>query len=197
MNIAKLRLIIARYKAEFDRINELEIYKWVAVKCFQDHWDIEAKNFKEMLGKSFGQTGNLLVGSNYYPLKMLLHNIDVNDTEVRELFRHLYDEDISVIDRIETFMREIKKLNQRNYPNDLAYHFHRAVMVYLTLRYPNEYYLYKYGMFKEFTKLIDYPYKPKKGRPENIAHYLNLCEQVSFQRYSIRFRPWEFSHYIK
>ncbi len=37
MNIQKVREPIRRYKAHFAYIHQEEIYKWQAVKCFQEH----------------------------------------------------------------------------------------------------------------------------------------------------------------
>jgi len=52
MNIQNLRSIIQAYKDHFKSIHKKEIYKWRAAKCFQDNWDIDAKDFTEMLDKS-------------------------------------------------------------------------------------------------------------------------------------------------
>ena len=45
----KLKEFINLYKKDFTRINEEETYKWEAIKCFQDHFDINATNFPVML----------------------------------------------------------------------------------------------------------------------------------------------------
>jgi hypothetical protein len=52
MNRQILAYYIHTYKSEFDRVNQEEIYKWVAVKRFQDNWNIDAPNFAEMLAAS-------------------------------------------------------------------------------------------------------------------------------------------------
>lgn len=42
-------------------------------------------------------------------------------------------------------------------------------MVYLNLRYPEKYYLYKYTMFKDFVERIDYDEASKSGEIENLG----------------------------
>ena len=49
MNRQILRHYINEYKLNFDRVNQEEIYKWKAVKCYQDNWNIEAENFLKIL----------------------------------------------------------------------------------------------------------------------------------------------------
>ena len=60
INIEKLKQVIEAYKADFSEHFEEERYKWEAVKCFQDNWDIDALDFVAMLKKSMSKTYNLL-----------------------------------------------------------------------------------------------------------------------------------------
>jgi hypothetical protein len=70
MNIQKVRQLIKLYKKHFLYIHKEEIYKWRAVKCFQENWNIEAIDFYEMLERSFAQTKNLLDSGLYYPKRL-------------------------------------------------------------------------------------------------------------------------------
>lgn len=45
MNRNKIKLYIEEYKDQFQKVNQLEIYKWKAVKQFQDNWNIDAVDF--------------------------------------------------------------------------------------------------------------------------------------------------------
>jgi hypothetical protein len=179
MDSQKVRDIINRYKANFEHIHNQEIYKWQAVKQFQDTWNIEAENFPEMLESSLGKTKNLLGSGNYFPRRMIIKNAEVSPDEVRDLFNLLYDEDKDPISRVDEFQNQIKSLNELNFPGTNSYQDHRAISVYLSLRYPDSFYLYKYTLFKRFASLIDYPYSPKKGALENISHYFSMCELIN------------------
>jgi len=70
MNNQKVREILKGYKRHFNSIHKEEIYKWRAVKCFQDNWDINAPDFVTMLDKSFALAKNLLDSGLYYPKRM-------------------------------------------------------------------------------------------------------------------------------
>ncbi len=176
MNIQKLRDIIKQYKRHFKYIHQEEIYKWRAVKCFQDNWNIAADNFPEMLEASFALTKNLLDSGLYYPKRMLLKNAEANPQFVRQLFMTLYDEEQDLITRITNFKDAIREHSRRTFPtlkND--YQDLRAISVYLCLRYPDRYYFYKYELLKIIVLLVDYPYHPSRGDFENILQYLTLC----------------------
>lgn len=176
MNIQKLRDIIKQYKRHFKYIHQEEIYKWRAVKCFQDNWNIAADNFPEMLEASFALTKNLLDSGLYYPKRMLLKNAETNPEFVRQLFMILYDEEQDLITRITSFKNSIREHSRRTFPtlkND--YQDLRAISVYLCLRYPDRYYFFKYELLKKIVLLVDYPYQPSRGDFENILQYLTLC----------------------
>lgn len=176
MNILKLRDIIKQYKRHFKYIHQEEIYKWRAVKCFQENWNITADNFPEMLEASFALTKNLLDSGLYYPKRMLLKNAEANPEYVRKLLMTLYDEEQDLITRITNFKNGMREHSRRTFPtlkND--YQDLRAISVYLCLRYPDRYYFYKYELLKKIVLLIDYPYQPTWGDFENILQYLTLC----------------------
>ncbi len=175
MNIQKVREIIKLYKQYFPKIHREEIYKWQAVKCFQDNWDINASDFYSMLERSLHLSKNLLDSKLYYPKAMLLEFTEINPKLVRQLFIDLYNEDEDLIERIISFKERIKQLNSKYKPDKNDYQDLRAVLVYLCLHYPDRYYFYKTKMFKEFVEAVDYPYEVKKGSPENITQYLTLC----------------------
>lgn len=175
MNIRKVSEIIKDYKKHFKRINFLEIYKWRAVKCFHENWNIDAPNFYSMLDKSLHNAKNLLDSQQYYPKRMLLNIAEKRPKALRKLFIDLYNEDLDLIERIKNFKNGANSLTEKFYPDENSYQDLRAIAVYLCFKYPDRYFLYKTKMFKQFAELIDYPYQPIKGRAENVTQYLNLC----------------------
>ncbi len=100
MNRQLLKQYIKKYKLNFDRVNQEEIYKWKAVKCYQDNWNIEAENFYEMLLASLRRTKNLLDSGQYFPLRMIVQYAEHKPNEVRKLFENLYNEDEDLFERI-------------------------------------------------------------------------------------------------
>ena len=97
--------VISSYKADFERINRDEIYKWKAVQWYKKHWNIEAPNFAAMIAESFSKAGNLLAGPMYWPYRMICGYADKHPEEVRKLFRMLYDEQTPLAERYVTFKK--------------------------------------------------------------------------------------------
>jgi hypothetical protein len=181
MNRYKLKQYIDYYKQNFDTINQEEIYKWKAVKCFQDNWNIDAENFYDMFLASIKLTQNLLKSGQYFPLRMMMRYSSQRPTEIRNLFRNLFKEEDDIYDRIINFQNGVQEINQELFPGKNTYQDHRAVIVYLTLKYPERYFLYKFEMFKQFSEKLQLIYKPKRGRIENIGHYISQCELIRYE----------------
>ncbi len=177
MNLTLVHQFIDQYKKEFFSIHTQEIYKWQAVKHFQNNWDIDHPDFSQMLSTALSRTSNLMASGNYYPRRVIKQNAKNSPTQVKSFFVDLFDEDIDLIDRIKSFSQSVKQLNQQHFPNNKK-HFQdqRAVMVYLSLRYPNSYFFYKYTMFKDFCQKLNYPYQPQRGRYENIGQFMSICQ---------------------
>lgn len=150
----KLLELIASYKADFSKYIVKELYKWEAVKHFQDNWDIDAEDFAAMLRESLKKTSNLLASQNFYPCKMINEYASLCPEEVRALFRRLYDEGLDLEERVESFKMGILDVHKRwDVEGDKKdYHSEHVVSTYLWLRYPDKYYIYKpilaTGLFK-------------------------------------------------
>lgn len=67
-NKIRLKEILAEYKKVFVQQQwPNEKYKWEAVQCFQENWDINSADFAQMLKKSLAKTDNLLRSANNFP----------------------------------------------------------------------------------------------------------------------------------
>ena len=88
-----LNNILTEYKKDFvDKWWEDEKYKWEAVKCFQDNWDINAEDFAGMLKTSLSGTKNLLVSAGNFPAEMITRFARKAPEEVRAMFMDLFNE---------------------------------------------------------------------------------------------------------
>lgn len=181
MNRDLIKQYIEHYKNDFEKVNQKEIYKWKAVKCFQDFWDIEANDFSEMLTSSIALTGNLLKSGNYYAFKMIQLYSERKPEVVRDLFKYLYNEDLDLYHRIKSFRDGIRVINNDLFSGYNSFQDDRAIVVYLTLRYPERYFFYKYEMFKSFSTKVQLSYYPIMGRVENIGYFNNYCDLVKFE----------------
>jgi len=181
MNRELIDSFIESYKTNFENVHRQEIYKWKAVKCFQDNWSFDTPDFHKMMEKSLSKVSNLLDSGNYFPRRMLLGNTEKSPKQVKKLFQDLFDESSDLITRIQEFKNSFNRINNSNFPGKQSYQDDRAVIVYLTLNYPENYYIYKFKVFKEFAKLIGYHYVPVGGRIENVGHFQNLCDLIKYE----------------
>ncbi|MBE6198592.1 MAG: restriction endonuclease [Rikenellaceae bacterium] len=153
----KLQELIGKYKADFETNIPNELYKWKAVKCFQDNWDINAENFAEMLSRSLSKTGNLLATRSTFPRRMIKHYAKSYTEEVRNLFIVLFDDDRSLFERIEEFKKGIDLIHEKWDVEGTKNHYQtdNVISTYLWLRFPDKYYIYKPSiaqiLFKELN----------------------------------------------
>lgn len=180
MNVYKIKNYIEKYKSEFDRIHDMEIYKWKAVKQFQDSFDLGANNFHAMLTEALSKTYNLMDSGQYFPRRMILRNAKETPDETKDLFQDLFDQSVERIERIQRFSKSIKDLNSKNFGQEglKDYQDDRAIIVYLNLKYPEDNYFYKFGMFSKLVDKIDYYYSPKRGDISNVIQFYSVCDII-------------------
>ena len=172
----KIQEIIKLYKEDFSRIDEEERYKWVAVKHFQDNWNLEAQDFTDMLERSFAKHVNLLAGNMYWPLAMLLFFTRQHTDEMRKLFRMLYDESQPIHERIDQFQKQTNQYCEIARQSDpkckSSYQSERTICVYLAFRYPEKYYLFKPMVFKALQRFLGY-----EGTGSNREKYNDIINR--------------------
>ena len=101
--------------------------------------------------------------------------------EVRALFIALYDESRDVFERIDSFKTQSSVLLEK-YGNGASQHYQyeNAISTYLWLRYPDKYYIYKYGEVKGAGTALGSDYHFKKGAyADNIRNFLKLYDEIS------------------
>ena len=180
----RLNSALIEYKKRFEEIWPDEKYKWAAVKCFQDNWDINADDFADMLAKAFAETANLLTSYNYYPAGMIMEFAKINKEEVRAMFIELFDETKDVYERIDSCKQKSNILLEK-YGNGASQHYQyeNAISTYLWLRYPDKYYIYKLGEVKAVSNELESTFVFKKGAyADNIRNfftfYNEICEEL-------------------
>lgn len=177
----KLLELIASYKADFSKYIADELYKWRAVKHFQDNWDIDAEDFAMMLNDSLKKTGNLLASRNFYPCKMINDYASLYPEEVRALFRRLYDEGQDLEERVKSFKMGIIDVHKRwDVVGDKKdYHSEHVVSTYLWLRYPDKYYIYKPKLATGLFKLLGLNLKLRGGGAKALCQSYEVYNLVS------------------
>jgi 5-methylcytosine-specific restriction protein B len=172
---------VSLYKEDFlDFQWKNEKFKWEAVKCFRDNWDINADNFAQMLSKAFAKSNNLLASVNYFPAKMITAFAKLAPEEVRSMFIELFDESKDLCERISNFKSKSQELLGK-YGNGAAQHYQKenSIMTYLWLRFPDKYYIYKLSEIKSVSEKLESSYEFKKGfYNENITNFIAFYDEI-------------------
>lgn len=136
INHSKLNDVLSYYKKDFVQKQwPDEKYKWEAIKCFQDNWDINASDFAEMLTRSLSKTDNLLASMNNFPATKIESFAESAPEEVRAMFIALFDETQDVVTRILSFKDQSAVLLEK-YGDEGEQHYQHenAISTYLWLR---------------------------------------------------------------
>lgn len=177
----RLKDVLVKYKQDFVSTQwGNEKYKWEAVKCFQDNWDVNATDFADMLMHSLAKTYNLLASMNNFPARMITGFAKTAPEEVRSMFIALFDENKDVYERIDAFKMQSSILLEK-YGNGAGQHYQyeNAISTYLWLRYPDKYYIYKFGEIKAVADELESDYRFKKGAyADNIRNFYKLYDEI-------------------
>ena len=180
-NEHKLDSIITEYKKQFIQSQWLkEKFKWEAVKCFQDNWDISTDNFSEMLINSLAKTENLLSSKNNFPKDTIINLSKLYPNEVRKMFIELFDENKNIYKRISTFKENSEALFKKSEETDNRhYQTENAITTYLWLRYPDKYYIYKFSEVVAVSNELESNYIFKRGEfSNNIENFFKFYDEI-------------------
>ena len=181
-NEDKLDSIITEYKKQFIQSQwPKEKFKWEAVKCFQDNWDVDAINFTEMLKNSLAKTGNLLASKNNFPKDTIISFSERNQDKVRKMFSELFDESKNIYERISTFKENSEALLKKSEETDNRhYQTENAITTYLWLKYPDKYYIYKFSDVVAVSNELESNYIFKRGEfTNNIENFFKFYDEIS------------------
>lgn len=180
-NQLRLKEALGQYKKDFVATHwSEEKYKWEAIKCFQDNWDIHAADFEGMLSQSLSKTSNLLASTNNFPAGMIIEFAHAAPEEVRAMYMDLFDESKDVLERIESFKKQSNILLKK-YKSSAKQHYQHenAITTYLWLRYPDKYYVYKYSEARSVSNKLDSNYKFKKGSyTDNLKSFYDFYNEI-------------------
>lgn len=157
-----------------------EKFKWEAVKCFQDNWNIDAEDFAEMLKRSLAKTYGLLASMNNFPRQMIEGFAEDAPDKVKIMFIALFDENKDVVERILNFKDQSEQL-LKEYGYDAKNHYQNenSISTYLWLMYPDKYYIYKFGEIKSCAEVLQSSYKFKKGAyADNLRTFYSFYDEL-------------------
>ena len=173
---------LSSYKKNFSlNLVEEKFNEWEVVKCFQDNWDIDAENFYTMLSKSLKKLSitNFLV---YQFSTVMIKRYAKNEPEtVRQMFANLFDERKNLIERFANFKQRSQILFEKYHHGKEKLHAQSdtAISVYLWLKYPDKYYIYKPRIIKFVAEVFksSYDFAGKNSSTKIINNYA-LCDEI-------------------
>lgn len=189
----KLHFLIQHYFDNWDTVSDRESYKWLAFRHFKDNCYKDYANIGEWVNAVFSKTDNLLSSNQYYPLGVIkdFASKEGEPTALLGLFRALLNKDsLPTDDRVHDFIvgakslvrtmshkgyRDWKERKRLNSFQDV-----RAVSVYLSMFYPNDFYIYKFDIFKEFARQVNYTIL-NKNAVARLFEYQRLCDDVKVE----------------
>lgn len=185
-NYKNLDKIIKSYKNNLSTYLPNEIYKWKAVKCFQDNWNINSQDFLGMFKLSFSKASNLLSGFNYFPKAMMEEFIEFEPDKVRKMFSVLYNENISLSKRYDYFINVSDEI-LKNHWDESKHHYQdlHAISVYLHFMYPNKYYMFKSSVSKKIANNLGIDINCKNNELtknerniQTLINYYKMCDDI-------------------
>lgn len=161
---------------------DLERYKWEAFRQFNLYF-FTKEPINDRLEKALSRADNLLNSHQYYPHSMFLQVIPHH----HQLLDVLYDETKPLDNRIEEYIggfeAAVKEMTKAGFygwdKKDVVstYQDAHAISVFLAMRFPEKYYIYKYGIYRDFAKMIGH--KIVSSNPfERMLEFFNLCDIV-------------------
>lgn len=163
-----LKDVLRNYKRDLDRFEwKNESYKWRAIESFEKNWDIEAPDLSAMLKRAFEKAGNLLTSNRSFPLSMLCMYAEAAPDRLRAALRELFDEKQAYVDRVLRFKRFADEIHAEYRRGEHHFQSDNAISVYLWLRYPDRYCIYKFLEVKAAAEALHSGYRFKKGYSED------------------------------
>lgn len=163
---------ITDYLNDFKDYWENEKYKWRAIKWFKNYWDLNAPDFPGMLDNATSKSENLLGSRNSFPRAMIVEMAKADANAVRNMFATLYDETKPLEYRVSNFIKRSEEIRRKYNRGNWNMHYQstNSISIYLWLRYPDRYYIYKYGEIKEVAEKLglDYSFK-RNGDPYEMT----------------------------
>ena len=167
-----LQELVNRYK-KYIREKGLkeEIYKWKLLGQFQGRPNVDNENFLE-------EYSSIDFANLIYPVgKGAIKHLAEARTELyRDCFKALFDENVTLLDRIKFFNEETLKIYRQIVPEERFSHHQdeRTISTFLTYHNPNIYTFYKDSFYQKLCNLLSIKSKKKN---EKFVHYMDLVNE--------------------
>lgn len=163
----KIQSLISKYK-KLITANQLkgEVYKWELTSRYKGRPNTDAADFTQEIKELKFQ--NLIYQMGWAVLRHLSKD---RPEDLRQLFISLFDESVSLSDRIKSFDKDSLKL-YRELDGEHGHHQdERAISTYLTFHDPQKYTFYKASFYKKYCKILGVN---EAGKHHRYPHFLTL-----------------------
>ncbi len=190
MNTKNFEELISIYEENQDFLNDgerYELFKWAAVKHFQEVWfseDAKSMSFAELFAEATNRTSIMINNSRISPTNGIVKLAEKRPDEVEHLFRDiLYADDNGDLDvrndHINTFLSEIERLRQEEFPSFWKYKQDRhAAICYLTLFDPKHNFIYRFKDAELFCEYMEMGLDIGSGQYFSLKKYYQMCETI-------------------
>ena len=166
-----IQKLILEYKKHIQesQLND-EKYKWELLSKYKGRPNLEAENLLEEV-KSIN-FANLIYALGK---AVVYHLINDKPEEMRLLFKNLFNEDLSLTERIKSYNVDTLNL-YRSIGQKLQHHQdERTIGTFLTFHNPDKYTFYKYSFYKKMCELLS---EKEAKKNEKYEHYLSLVNRI-------------------
>ena len=182
IDLTKLEPVLSGYQTYFPKYwPRGEDFKWEAAQHFHDHWNIDAADFGEMFKESTAKVASLLNTGYAFPRAMILNFAAADCEATRAMFRSLFDESIELSQRITAFQAATEEIRTKYNDGSWSNHYQStsAISVYLWLRYPDQYYIYRYSVASDISDALNFDAPPKRdGSVESLLNSYRLYDEL-------------------
>ena len=182
IDLAKLEPVLSGYQTYFPKHwPHVEDFKWEAAQHFHDHWKIDAADFGEMFKEATAKVFSLLDTGYAYPRAMILNFAAADCEATRAMFRNLFDESTELSQRIIAFQAATEEIRTKYNDGSWNNHYQNtsAISVYLWLRYPDQYYIYRYSVAHDISDVLNFDAPPKRdGSVESLLNSYRLYDEL-------------------
>lgn len=188
MNFDHYKTVMQEYINHFELINNEEhneMSKWSAFKHFQDNFDIEAEDFAAMFKNAIKDAAWLIDNDTVFPTNGIVYFAEMPETKerVRAMFRSLYEDDGGDLNvreaKLWKFVDDFNTMHDEYLEGKWKFKQEfRYALLYLTIRFPDENYLYKATQAHPFANCIEYERNLGSGRNFSLKNYYHMCDGI-------------------
>lgn len=185
MNTVNLNQLLDNYYENYEYVNNGgrdEYFKYKAVRCFQENWDITASDFASMFKKAVKESSVLIDGSTMHPTSGIISLAQRPELteKIRNAFNELFEDDRGEVsvrqNRIEIFVDNINKLLSEYEPGKWSVRQDfRTALCYLNMIHPDGNYFYKSTQSRAFMDCVEFP-DFGQGAGFNLEKYYKMCD---------------------